>query len=116
MPDLDPYNGRPVFFDCVSCGGKNGRSRKSPGSKNCCSEACKGVRKRRHEELEAVAAPALRATTTSCFKVKQLLGDADVVLGRRKVQRALTVPRVTQVELRAHLVHEPLHDRLMTTD
>ena len=74
MPDLDPYNGRPVFFDCVSCGGKNGRSRKSPGSSNCMHDSCKGVRKRRHEELEAVAAPALRAATTSCFKVKELLG------------------------------------------
>ena len=74
MPGIDQYNGLPVFDDCVSCGGKQGRSRRSLGSTNCRHEACKGVRKRRHEELESVATPALRATTTSCFKVKDLLG------------------------------------------
>ena len=74
MPGIDQYNGLPVFDDCVSCGGKQGRSRRSLGSTNCRHEACKGVRKRRHEEPQAVAAPDVRAVATSCFKVKELLG------------------------------------------
>ena len=75
MPaDVDPFNGQPVFFGCVSCGGSKGRSRKSLASVNCKHESCKGVRKRGHEQLQAVAAPAVRSVATSCFKVKELLG------------------------------------------
>ena len=74
MPDVDPFNGQPVFFGCVRCGGSKGRSRKSLASTNCKANSCKGVRKRGHEELEAVAAPAVRSVATSCFKVKEVLG------------------------------------------
>jgi hypothetical protein len=73
MADLDCFDGQPVFFDCVKCGGDNRRSRRSLGSTNCKHNACKGVRKRGHEEAESTAAPAV-AAATSCFKIKALLG------------------------------------------
>ena len=44
--DFDDFDGQPIFYVCVKCGGENKRSWRSPGSTNCKQNSCTGVRKR----------------------------------------------------------------------
>ena len=69
----DSRTGEPIFFGCVVCYGKKGRSRKSAGSSNCLHDSCKGVRgKRAHAGLDD--AEYFADDSLKCFKIKSVLG------------------------------------------
>ena len=69
----DSRTGEPIFYGCIMCNGRKGRSRKSTGSVNCLHESCRGVRgKRSHAEPDD--AEFFADDSLKCFKIKVVLG------------------------------------------